>query len=626
MSPGDASLARAALSLSKEELPVLWPTILDNYTKLETVNRDHPFQSMSREDSILGSGRATEGQRGEKDAAIEVWKNADKDFRAQFGEEGLLWGRNAPSYGELPSVVKSEITSALNTGALLYANVPNARERAIEFAKQRLTDKRFTIAREGDNNVPTFRDTKNKWPPLTPEVSDKMHAALVERHEEVGIDVGVGFREDSLTRTTGSYQVTVENAAGIFTPLAMSPGKHEIPNSLMNSEFYKYFEKVGPGKNNSTIIIVPEPEVNPDDMTQTVARWMDTSPRNALTDQASTGWAYKPSSDQNQRGQWHARVRPSVADAPPGFLERLLGPKAPKPMREDLDQAAREAKRAKIKTKADEQQGAFVVGDLAAPPAPPFQNVVTKPLEQKDDGVDELVKDQLLAGGVAEGSINPRAAAAVRESDDFKTNTPAEVYAMADKLTKEQGGYMALGPDFNKNSSEFIIAREVGNRPYMASAYPDAFTDPKTGKLNNAKAIGYGFNLANKNADAMLKAVGAPTKKQLLEGARITETQATALTQFMIDKNVQWLLKHFEGVAMPQNRWIALTSLAYNSKWNAKGPVLIGPNLTKYIRAGQWDKAEDEIRYRSGKVDNPAFKEGIRLRRELEANLFRGSK
>jgi GH24 family phage-related lysozyme (muramidase) len=617
---GDGALARAALMFSDEELPAIWPKILENWKNIETANRIHPFQSMiaDAKTSTGAKGRATEGQQGEKEALKEVWDGAPQEFKDKFFAEHGFISNDQMSFADLPTVMKRVMIDGLNVGAILTADTPNSREKSIEFATRRLTDSKFAVAREGNINVPIVRDTNNKFPPLTSKVAENMADALREGEDAVdalsgrgGIPVDLGFREDTLTRFTGSYGMTVANVAGIHVPFSLSPGKHEISNEMMGSKFMRNFERVGPGKNDTTIIIVPKPEVNPDDTTQAVAHWMDNDGT------GSTGWAFNP-----QSGQWSARVRPSVGDAPPGFLERLMSNRKPTPMRSDLNKASLEAKRAAAKEVEDTQIGVFVPGDLATPPV---QNVISKD-KTVDRDTDNLVKESLLAGGIASGDINPRVASKIRESEAFETNTAQEVYDMADKLTKEEGGFMALGPNWNKNVSDFVIEREVGTQPYKQTVYPDPFNDPKTGRLNNAKAIGYGFNLANKNADKMLKAVGAPTKKQLLDGASITETQAVALTQFMIDKNTSWLLNHFEGVAMNQNQWIALTSLAYNSKWNKNGPTLIGPNLTKHIKRGDWAAAEEEIRLRSGKVDNPAFKEGIRLRREIEANMFGGSK
>jgi GH24 family phage-related lysozyme (muramidase) len=206
--------------------------------------------------------------------------------------------------------------------------------------------------------------------------------------------------------------------------------------------------------------------------------------------------------------------------------------------------------------------------------------------------VDELFQN---------GQIGPRAA------DQMKNN------------------FMDLTPPVPKSAKDELLGyeRELIPEGRIMKVVKDKFKGPD-GKMNNAKSIGYGFNLERPDADEMLKLVGAPTKKQLLDGASITEEQARDLKMIAIEKVQTWLRKHFEGVSMRPNQWIALTSLAYNSKWNNDGPTLIGPNLTKFIKNAEWGRAADEIRYRSAGVDNPKYREGILIRRRKEAALFSG--
>ena len=136
--------------------------------------------------------------------------------------------------------------------------------------------------------------------------------------------------------------------------------------------------------------------------------------------------------------------------------------------------------------------------------------------------------------------------------------------------------------------------------------------------------VGFGFNLTRDDADDMLEAAGAPTKDQLSKGAVLSRPQATRLLQATTTKLGIWMKKHFEGVPMEQHRWVALMSLAYNSRWNDDGPTLIGPRLTKDIKAGDWRGAAYEIEFLSEGGVAAKHLNGIRARRKHEAAMFIG--
>ena len=177
-----------------------------------------------------------------------------------------------------------------------------------------------------------------------------------------------------------------------------------------------------------------------------------------------------------------------------------------------------------------------------------------------------------------------------------------------------------VGKQFANETVEFIGQQEG----LSLSPYKDPFKSG--GKVVSSWSVGYGFNLSRPDANEMLAKVGAPSKKELISGgAKVTKDQADSLLKATTGKTVAWLKDHFKGVAMESHRWKALISLAYNSKWNNNGPTLIGPRLTKAIKAGDWSAATFEIRHRSAFVDNKAARRAIALRREREALMFAGA-
>jgi GH24 family phage-related lysozyme (muramidase) len=66
-------------------------------------------------------------------------------------------------------------------------------------------------------------------------------------------------------------------------------------------------------------------------------------------------------------------------------------------------------------------------------------------------------------------------------------------------------------------------------------------------------------------------------------------------------------------------------SLAYNSRWKANGPTLIGPKLTSAVKEGRWEDAAYEIEFNSAGGVPASLKKGILARRRYEAALFRGA-
>ena len=135
------------------------------------------------------------------------------------------------------------------------------------------------------------------------------------------------------------------------------------------------------------------------------------------------------------------------------------------------------------------------------------------------------------------------------------------------------------------------------------------------------EAKGLGENLADRKWIAQ---VGADYDKIRSGEQALTDAQIDSLSALATKDVGAWLKNHFAGVQMRNHAWLALISLAYNSRWDSTGPTLIGPKLTAAIRSGDMEAAEAEIRFNSQGGVPRSLLRGIRRRRTSEANLFRG--
>lgn len=132
------------------------------------------------------------------------------------------------------------------------------------------------------------------------------------------------------------------------------------------------------------------------------------------------------------------------------------------------------------------------------------------------------------------------------------------------------------------------------------------------------RTVGFGFNLDEPTNRTLYKNVlnktdedfealrNGQTELSNREGRVLFEAAAGSAERLISNKFSDTDLKGYER--------LSLISLAYNS------PSLIGPNLTKHIKAGDRKAAFDEIKFRS----NGRKSKGIQNRRDLEAQMFSG--
>jgi GH24 family phage-related lysozyme (muramidase) len=236
----------------------------------------------------------------------------------------------------------------------------------------------------------------------------------------------------------------------------------------------------------------------------------------------------------------------------------------------------------------------------------------------------EAQAQEVLDKGIREGTFTSRA---TKRADREETTGDKLMGATLGSMS--EGSFLddlsqPNGQKFMTQFAEFIEDVEG----YESYAYDDNeggvgwSQSTKTG----APTIGFGLNLQRPDIDDILKAVGAPKKKDLLANKEImTREQATAALGIVAQKNATWLKKHFEGVPMERHRWLALMSLAYNSRWGVNGPTLVGPKLTKAIKEGRWEDAAYEIEFNSSGGVTARQKAGILARRRYEASMFRGA-
>lgn len=149
---------------------------------------------------------------------------------------------------------------------------------------------------------------------------------------------------------------------------------------------------------------------------------------------------------------------------------------------------------------------------------------------------------------------------------------------------------------------EFIAAEEQ----YRNSVY----------MLHGVPHIGYGLNL-HANADIAKEVLKLDAKgfNKLMSGeTTITERQGRLLFEAAVKDAERVVSTKLEGVPLNATQRIALVSMAYNA------PALIGPNLTKHLKAGSAADVSYEILNKSNGNKLPALDN----RRKREHDMFFG--
>ena len=185
---------------------------------------------------------------------------------------------------------------------------------------------------------------------------------------------------------------------------------------------------------------------------------------------------------------------------------------------------------------------------------------------------------------------------------------------VANAASKNRPTAMQLGASFLTKARNGII----GEEGYRASRYFDY--------ANGNPTIGYGFNLNRPDARKLIEGLGYDYNKVFAGKKAITSADATSLLNYVIKEAVA----HIEKV-LPQNQlskplgdcqMLALVDLYYNG-----GPRLIGDNLKRFIKAGNFVAAANEIEFRSNARKRKPLNEWKSLgkRRKANAHMFRGN-
>ncbi len=132
------------------------------------------------------------------------------------------------------------------------------------------------------------------------------------------------------------------------------------------------------------------------------------------------------------------------------------------------------------------------------------------------------------------------------------------------------------------------------------------------------RTVGYGFNLDEPSNRQLYKNALGKTDEDydnLRDGKSVlSNSDGRILFEAAAGSAEKLISSQFSDVDLKGYERLALVSLAYNS------PSLIGPNLTRHIKAGDKKAAFDEIKYKS----NLRKSKGIQNRRNLEAEMFTG--
>jgi GH24 family phage-related lysozyme (muramidase) len=228
----------------------------------------------------------------------------------------------------------------------------------------------------------------------------------------------------------------------------------------------------------------------------------------------------------------------------------------------------------------------------------------------------EAAIDDVVTNGVDIGMFSAAAA------NEGKAALPEDRIQATATASMAGGGY--LDDLSQRTSSQFMMDTVTFIRKsegWKSTVYPDL--------ANGQPTIGFGFSLNRNDAEEALKAAGAPTLKEVKAGKPITIDAAAVLAEYAVTELAVFLKKHFKGVPLAKHQLKALISLGYSSRHKIKpsglsGPTLIGPLITKAIRAQNWDEAANEIEFNSLGGIKEDILDGMIARRRLEAAMFRG--
>lgn len=241
-----------------------------------------------------------------------------------------------------------------------------------------------------------------------------------------------------------------------------------------------------------------------------------------------------------------------------------------------------------------------------------------------DDEISALIDQEkaVVENMSTRGIVDPKSAMDA-QGDDVEELTE-------DAISKSQdaGGLLndVAAPGNQQYFAELstFIEQHEGRTSF---AYDDHTAKPwADGAANKGDpTVGVGFNLNRPDARQMMEKIGVDLDDVKAGKVRLSRSQQDRLLSETLRETNNWLRSHFKGVTLRNHQWVALTSLAYNSRWSKSGPTLIGVKLTKAIREGDFVAAAHEIESNSAGGVPARLKPAIQARRAKEAMMFRGN-
>jgi GH24 family phage-related lysozyme (muramidase) len=205
-----------------------------------------------------------------------------------------------------------------------------------------------------------------------------------------------------------------------------------------------------------------------------------------------------------------------------------------------------------------------------------------------------------------------------------KVQSIKDALSLGDRLSVEQKdrlGAVGKEPRLTASSDGYRQKRwefVSGEEGFRTRAYDDSDGAPRRpgAPKKGFVTVGVGFNMDRPDARKVWEKAGieADFGKVYNGTARLNEDQVRRLFEVTINEAEDIVQTRFKGTDIQEHERLALVSLAFNN------PSLIGPNLTRMIKAGDRKGAIEGILYFSNKKKH----KGLASRRYREARMFAG--
>lgn len=582
-----------------------------------------------------GKGHNTvQGRGGVSKEARQLWRDLELPELSAPGffsriTGGLISG-DKPDFDELPAVAQARLERAINIASFMLST-SNASVDQIRALAGDMVKGEFGLELDANGNPAV---TLDQTPPIaigpdgTPVAGARVTADTLDRAREAlkspeaalvmaAIGGSGGVTQDPLTRA--GYGLAVRSMAkGFPEDVVLSPDSRfaiplsELPDDLPLSRFL--IEVARDEKEDTVMFRVPAaPSNHPDSLTDRV----HIADNLFFAFDERRGWTLRyrdMGPERTTLAELSAQNKEQRKGQP-----RTLGPIATSGL--GARDVGEPSKRGRTNVSIPLPQGRTRVSIPLAPVGSPVPRGNDRgPLtDEEASGVAES-EAEAMAELVARGVVHPDAALTADDAANMTEKTRAALLK-----TRTDGGWLDdITKLVNRRFLSVVASMIEEHEGRTAFAHDDQTGRRwKPGSPGNP-TVGVGFNLNRPDARELIEAVGADFAKVKAVTTGLTRPQQDRLLALTIQKTATWLRDHFAGVDMANHRWMALLSLAYNSRWTDRGPTLVGPRLTKAIKEGQWDAAAREIETSTGGAPKHLAK-GIAARRKREAALFRGT-